>query len=469
MVVVFTHPGATTFPGAITFPGWTEVFDATPSAPTTRYTAHNARAWTTDASGVVTELSEISVTLNLDESLSPYGDASVEAVVTEAVHAATDPLTHRGIRLNLELRDSTGDPIRLWELTADHAGSVSAITAGYGPDLTPAKISAAYFTPWNPPGDPVKIWELTAGLTGTISAVTARYGPDLIPADITADFATDRGGTAIRADLIITERSVDWSSSRMTLSAATDEALLQAYRLVATVPESSGSLFVRTTVNYALAKIGAVLSAPGLPVVGIIEEPDAIIWEPGTTAWDYVRGVAEASGLVVRCDELRRWALTPRTATVPYRPSFPGRPTLIARLDALTAATERVTLDDELWADAVVVRYAWTDPATEDSRVRYDIASLVADPIKVITVDRDTPYPGPGAAKYWLTRMSGRGRVFDLEEVGDYSLRPGMPITAVLPYDSYDGYLEAITWDSPSNRGTIRTRGAVHIDDDEGA
>jgi hypothetical protein len=408
---ITTYPAPSTYPGPTSWPGYAGYPDPAPP-PSTRHSAHTARAWFVDQTGHTTDVGEVDATLNLDESLSPYGDASLETVLTPDVLDPTDPLTHRGLRLHLELRESTGDPVIVSEVTADHTGSVASLTALYGPALTPAKITTTYYTPWNS-GD---------------------YRP----------------GDAIRANLLVTGRDVDFGASRMRFTAATDEALLQAYKLVATTVETSGTLTVRGTVNYALAKVGAALT-PG-PADATITEPDAIVWEPGVSAWDYAANVAEAAGLVVRCDERRQWTLTERAAVRPE----------IVILTAFTAATERVQLDDALWADSVVVRYNWTDPVTFDSRTRYDTATLGTNLIKVITIDRDVPYPGPGSAKYWLNRMKARGRVFDFEEVGDYTLRPGMAYTSSMPETGANtGYLEAVTWNAPSDRGTIRTRGAA--------
>lgn len=379
--------------------------------PSTRHSAHTLIARTVDAAGKITTLDADDATLNLDESLSPYGDATVQATLTDAVRIATDPLTHRGLRLQLELSESTGDPVIILEITADHGGSVAALTASYGPALAPAKLTAIYYTAWN-------------------------------------DDVAARPGGAIRVDLFVTGRTVDHEAGTITLTAATDEALLTAYKLLATTSQTSGSLTVRGTVNYALAKVGAAL-LPGIdaPVV----EADAIIWEPGVNGWDYARNVAEAAGLVVRCDEHRRWTLTERGTT---------RPEMVP-LYGFTLATETVDLQSDLWADAVVVHYDWLDSAGTP-KVRYETATRTADPVKVVTIDRFTPYPGPGAAKYWLNRLKARGRVFEFEQVGDYTLRPGMGFTASLPTDLQEtGYIESVSWSLPSDRGSIRTRGAA--------
>jgi hypothetical protein len=85
-----------------------------------RHSAHTARARTVTAEGVLVELGEVDVQFNLDESQSPYGDATITAPIIEdaAVMALCDPLTHRGLRLNLTLTESTGDPVILSDITA---------------------------------------------------------------------------------------------------------------------------------------------------------------------------------------------------------------------------------------------------------------------------------------------------------------------------------------------------------------
>ena len=377
-----------------------------------RHSAHTARARTVTAEGLLTELGEIAVDFNLDESQSPYGDASITAPIIEdtAAMAACDPLTHRGLRVNLTLTESTGDPVIVSEITDDFGGDVSTLTATYGPAITPAKLTADYFNGWN-------------------------------DGDV-------RGGGSLRASLLVTNRTVDYAAQVMTFTAATDEATAQSYRLVSTIAETSGSTSVRNTVNFALGKIGAALIPGG---DATITDPAANVWEPGTSAWDYMRNVAEANGLVVRCDERRRWSLTERSALVDGSVS----------LTRNTELLEEVELTDESWADAVVVRYEWVNTTTGDTLVRYDAASDMPNPIKVVLIERSVPFPGPGAAAYWLDRMRSRGRQFDIAATSDYSVRPGMAFTAPVPYgDAQSGWVEAVTWRLPADEFTVRTRGA---------
>lgn len=376
-----------------------------------RISEHKTLARVMTPDGTVVDLGDVSSVLNLDESASPYGDASVTCAMIEdtATLALTDPRTQPGLRLLLEMRDTVGDPVRPFEITADHTGSVAAITAAHGPDLTPAKLTAVYFTPWNESG---------------------------------------RAGTVVRANLLVTGRDVDHNSQELSFTAQTDEAAARGYRLLERLSITSPSTSLRTTVNFALARIGAALQSGVEDAT--ITEADALVWEPGVSAWDYMRSLAEAYGYVVRCDERRRWTLTSRDATRTDGVSLSGA--------VLTDARERVALDDDLWADAVVVKYQWPN-SSGVTQVRYDTSSLRANPVKVVLVERSVPYPGAGAARYWLRRLRARGRVFDLGEVADYSIRPGMKFTGFLPYTiAQVGYVETVTW--TDEKVTIRTRGS---------
>ena len=337
----------------------------------------------------------------------------MDAVLTGSdMLAASDPLSNRGLRLLLELNESTGDPVRVSEITADHTGSVAAMTATFGPSLTPAKITSTYFLPWN--SDAV------------------------------------RPGGAIRADLIVTERDVDYAAEQATFQAATDEAALQAYKLPL----------------HSRADIGLAVSARHRQ---LRPREDRRSPHPGPERRDRRRARCDRLGtrherLGLRAEHRRssrpRGPVRRTPPLDPHRPRH--RPPRGRRSTRFTSATETVTLDDDLWADAVVVRYEWTDAATATTKVAYDTATLTSAPVKVVTVQRTTPYPGGGAALYWLNRLKARGRVFALEEVGDYTLRPGMGFTASLPdTGAHTGYLEAVTWTAPSDRGTVRTRGAA--------
>lgn len=376
----------------------------------TRHSAHDVSA-SVIAGGVAAVVRPSEVTVRLSEARYPYGqvDVTIPLPTTAEQLETLNPRTGTA-RLVLDVRESVGDPVRVGEITADHAGSVAALTAAFAGDIAP--MTALYSTPWND--------------DETIT------------------------GSAIRLNLVIVTREVDHLAGTVQLGAYTDEATAAMYRLVSTLPETSGSLSVRATVNFALSKIGAAL-LPG-PVDAVIAEPEAIIWQPGTSAWDYIRGVAEAAGLVVRCDGRRRWTLTRRDEQLPES----------VVLERATRIVESNDVDTVQTADAVVVRYDWTDSTTGESRTRFDIASIDADTRVVKLIERATPYPGPGAAAYWLARLAGRGRAFAVDQVNDYSIRPGMGFTMPVPLTpTQTGRIETVEWKLPAAVMTITTTGTA--------
>lgn len=375
----------------------------------TRHSAHDIGAVILNG-GDSFAASPESARVRLSESRYPYGQADIVIPMPEDATAleVLNPRTG-GVRLVLDMREVVGDPVRVAEITADHAGSMAALTAAF--TGTVALVTSTYSVPWND------------------------------------DEST---GSSRRLNLVIVSRDVDHVAGTVSMTAYTDEALADLYRLLSTTSETSGSLSVRDTVNFALSKIGAAL-LPG-QVDAVVEEPDAIVWAPGVTAWEYIRNVAEAAGLVVRCDGRRRWTLTRRDE----------RSSEVVSLDRSVQIRERIDVDTQQYADAVIVRYDWKDPTTGDSRTRFDTASQSDAAITVKLIERAVPYPGRGAARYWLNRLAARGRVFDLTQVNDYALQPGVQFTAPVPYTPAQvGHIESLEWVLPDPTMTITTTGSA--------
>jgi hypothetical protein len=377
----------------------------------TRHSAHRATATFVSNQGTLAVDPE-ELQLSLSEANYPYGTAQLTFPLPadEATLALSDPRARR-LRLSLDLVEQLGDPVNVYEITAEHGGDMVSLTAMFTGLV--AAVTSAYYTAWN-----------SGGITGT----------------------------ALRANLAVVSRIVDHEAATVTVTASTDEALAEAYRLVALTSETSGTFSVRDTVNFALAKIGAAL-APG-DVDATIVEPAAIVWLPGTSAWEYIRNVCEPAGLVVRCDQRRRWTLSHRDDL---------RPEQVILSRHLTV-TEDTDLGKDEWADGVVVKYEWADPDTGAWTTRYDTASTTAEPVKVVLLERRTPYPGPGAAEYWLRRFTGRGRVFTLTQVCDYSMRPAMQFATRVPQTPQQlGHIETISWRLPDAQMSITTAAATVV------
>ncbi|WP_144797697.1 hypothetical protein [Microbacterium paludicola] len=376
----------------------------------TRHSEHAVSVALMNSTGGVITADAITAQVSLSEARFPYGEVTITVPLPTEQEAleSTNP-RHGDVRLLLDMRESVGDPVRAADVTAEHGGSVESVTTMFAGGIT--AVTERYFAGWN---------------------------------------SDDTRGSALRGNFVVVSREIDHVAGTVTYQARTDEALATAYRLLSTTSETSGSLQVRATVNYALAKIGAVL-VPGVADASI-DEPDAIVWEPGTSAWDYIRNVAEAAGLVVRCDERRRWTLTRRDAVLDT----------VVSLNRHIRVRERIDLTGDTFADGIVIRYGWRDAVTGDTRVRYDTASTGAESIKVIRIERDVPYPGPGAAAYWLNRLAARGRVFDIDQVSDYSIRPGTQFTTAVPLTPAQvGHVESVEWALPERVMTITTIGST--------
>ena len=96
-------------------------------------------------------------------------------------------------------------------------------------------------------------------------------------------------------DLVVRSREIDLNTGELVLELASDEAMLQDRALVATAPERTYGLSIKTAVAYALAKIGAALQ-PGADDANLVSkaiEPviTNLVPNPGvraaTTGWQY--------------------------------------------------------------------------------------------------------------------------------------------------------------------------------------
>jgi hypothetical protein len=149
--------------------------------------------------------------------------------------------------------------------------------------------------------------------------------------------------------------------------------------------------------------------------------PETFIWEPGQTAWDFLASFTVSAGLRLFCDETRSWWLVdPATYAVPG---------FIVMQAFLTGGVDTISRDDaEVFATGVVVRYRWT--VDGQSRVAYDTAGT---PEKVVTIDYERPFPGPGAAAAILARRDGTGRVQNVTGLTQWAATPNMQASVTLP------------------------------------
>lgn len=363
----------------------------------------------------------ISGSFTVDEGWSPYVQATL-VCKTPASLVGVDP---RGAaRVLLRVGQTFGDSPKVSALTALFAGPakrVSGVTAAWvGKSI--AQITAMFFIPFNGFG---------------IRASTRRF-----------------------ANLGLRRRSIDRLADTVTLTLASDEALLQDYALVggATFTPQIVSVeypFVdlRSTVMSVLELIGTMLHTSG-PIFTANIDPETSKWSPGQSAWDYLAPLVQKAGGRLWCDEQRRWFLTQANLTTPG-------------LVPLSYANTAVDIRDEInrdgdWCDAVVVIYKWSVPLNGggvQQFVQYDTAAI-SSPTRVRTFTyEDTIFPGTGAAQQILTRALSLGRSLEVSALSDYTLSPGQATTVTtLPGDVTAVVVTAVTFNWPANEMSIKTR-----------
>lgn len=317
-------------------------------------------------------------------------------------------------------------------------------------------ISEYYFVPFNPSGSNKlsrlsslyggqKISALTTAWTTwylyQISELYFRSYPDGIYNNYRRGF-----------DLGIRARQVNLDDGTVDLELASDEALLQDYALVSANNFSPASLQLRDIVEEILARIGGYLVSGS---TGGLVDATAALWAPGQTGWDYLNALVQEQKLRLYCDENRNWYLIDGTYT------RPGLAELWS-VGTIKAADENISRDDGLWFDAVVIKYTWTD-ALGATIIAYDTAS-VPNFTKVKLIERETAYPGAGAALSILNRALSQGRQLDVTTVSNYSVEPSMACDIyILGTPTEHTYIKAVSWNYPSDEMNVTTRLPVTV------
>lgn len=314
-----------------------------------------------------------------------------------------------------------------------------------------AKISEWYFAPYNTNQanklstfstlySTLTIAALTAAWTAkqlyNISEKYARSYPDGINRNFTRGF-----------NLNIRSRSIDLDAGTIKLTLASDEALLQDYALVSVNNFAPVTLQLRALIKDVLARIGGYL-ADG--VTDHTLTPDAAIWPPGQTAWDYLTPLLQEAALKLYCDENRLWHLVEDTFTQPGLVELWG-------VETITGLDDVVDRDAGLWYDAVVIKYSWLDELGV-TIVAYDTAQVDGFS-KVRLIEYETVFPGAGAAQRILNRALARGRELQLTAVSNYAVQPStLTSIYVTGYDYGPLFTKSVSWNYPGDTMTITTR-----------
>ena len=375
------------------------------------------------------ELAPIFASLTLDESWSPFAQASV-TVTTPADLSLIDP--------------------RL-DITAD-----LRFTARYGSLAFVSDYSVLYGA-------------------GLVSALTTAWASKLVSAisgDPERSFNPEFVASSQRfARLGIRSREVREDGTTV-LGLASAEALLQDLRImldVGWINRETVRELVSLFFDQFLAgdkSLHTFVLAPGvtdgfLPFGQNTLYPEAryqyLIM--GASWWDMIAPFVLAANLRLWCDELGVFQLTPRSVTLP------GTITISAAVN-LTAATDTISRAGDEWADSVIMIWRWMKP----DGVRDTAISVwpVTDtnPSKTLLIEEDSPPPfsvstpmGERPAALVYARVSGRGHQMPVKAISDYSVTPGQTALITLPDTApQTGFIQSVSWSFPADEMTITAR-----------
>jgi hypothetical protein len=341
----------------------------------------------------------------LDESWTPYGQANL-AVALPVDLDALDPREDARIRVHASQRFGTS--FTLADITAGEGTSTAEWTAGF------------------PGGGPLSVW-------------TARYST---PYNDTAMPSRVR-----RFNLGVRSRRVDAAAGTVSITAATDEA-----RLMDLVNVTQGQLFPAAASAFSVAllvltQLGtSARMEPGTSDVAF-PSTESLPWEPGTSAWDYVRTLMDVAGRRLWCDETGAWWIG--------RPNITTGPAVDVDESTAVAIVDDVSRDTD-WYDGVSITWRWTSyDGTEN--VQYETAGGLT-PSRVLALTYDRRYTGDGAAASILARSQRRGRTLEVETTADPARSPRAPLTVALGDDVHDGFVVRTEWNFNSDRMRYRSR-----------
>lgn len=354
------------------------------------------------------ELAVKEATLVLDESRAPYAELTVSAPLLDTNSLNAIDLTDQELRLVGEIRQDFGVIWSLHDLTHAGGNAIQGITDLGG--VSPSSITNTLFGTWN----------------------SINYPSQIRP-----------------FDLYVTGRRYIQVDKQIEIIATSDESKLIFDTIVSDTPLDPSSTDLATIAQLVLDRHDGTIEAGGQTAT--IEEAEATIWSPGVKAWDYLNTLTEPHGLRLWCDEAGKWYLTERQSTTP------GHIT-IAPTSLMVDHDDSMEYNPEVWWDAVVIEYRWTDELNVE-QVAYDYAGATVPRSSLVINYRDVVFPGPGAAQGILDRVQGKGRTITAKAVTRYSAQPGQSIT-LRPPQGFDqnGYIVGVTFRLPDAEMEITSR-----------
>lgn len=391
----------------------------------------------------------ISVDVTMDETRSPYVQATVE-VPTDSMPYSPDP--RFPLFMGLRLQQDFGDLLYVYEFTNDYSPvTVSAITADYSP-VRAADITYNYAKPWN-------IFE--TGLP--ISTVTTAYTP-VTPLKLTnanlatvwrmSDFLHSEGtfnpapSTIFDGYLMLRSIEKNYKTGISTLELTSHEAML--LDSVGYMTTATNYTSLRDIINYVLMdSIGpfAQLEANGIDYA--YSPAYGFLWKPEQTAWDILDALVKQANMVLYCDETGKWWLQ-------YSGDTAGD-LYLKDDDNITMLSSRLDRNSDTFFDLARIEYRYQSGAASIYDA-YGASGFDISKDKYFLL-QDIPYPGSGAALAMVQRAMTRGEIYSVEAISNYDTRPRQTMTIDVTGEPVKtAIIQSLSWSLPSDRMSIDIR-----------
>ena len=210
--------------------------------------------------------------------------------------------------------------------------------------------------------------------------------------------------------------------------------------------------------TYAWSEDAHLSTSTRTPVID--RDPDTLTWTPGTGGIEFLQPIVQSVGYRLFQDINGTWKLADNDYAVAGQVRASTGFNLIRATD-LISKTATQTDGFPLYADAVVLRYQWTDVLGRE-RTKSDIAAPAGYTKPYVPDVIQAPFPGAGRAAYMLSRLSQRRRQMEVVRTTDYTARPGMDAVISTPDGGVQvGYVDAVTWDLTNDEMSVITKGLV--------
>ena len=178
---------------------------------------------------------------------------------------------------------------------------------------------------------------------------------------------------------------------------------------------------------------------------------ESLTWKAGQTALQFLLPLVQVAGFRLLCNEARVWTLRDENYSAPGGLSIRHGINLID-------GSDQISRDSELWFDARITRYKWTDAEGKQQEMA-DAFALTTPYTRLTTLDVDAAYPGPGRSEFAVRRAQGRGREVRATAVSDWSANAEQDVTVVLlNAPTQIGATSSVSFDLNNDRMTVNTR-----------